>query len=374
MKIIKKVLLLTTMLSMVFVMTLGPAAGAAKVNVAIDGKPIAIAASYGTPYIDSANRTMVPLRASVEAMGAKVAWDKITETATINGNIKIKVGSAVIETPYGKLTMDTKAVIVGDRTYIPFRFVGNALGYDVDWNAKTSTANIITKADLTISAAASLKNALDEIQVLYQKEKPNAKTTFTYAGSGTLEQQIQQGAPVDVFLSAATSNMNNLKNKGLVNNGSVKNLLRNVLVLITPSESKVEITSFADITNPSIKKLALGEPKTVPAGKYGEQALTFYKVIDAAKSKAVYAKDVTEVLTWVSTGNVDAGVVYSTDAKSSNKVKIVATASEDSHDPVVYPGAVIKASNQQVAAQDFLNYLSSKEAKAIFVKYGFKTL
>ena len=374
MKLFKKILLLTTLMSLVFVMTLAPASGADKLSVAIDDKAISIAADYGTPYIDSANRTMVPLRVVSENLGAKVAWDQKTQTATINGDIKVKIGSKSIQTAYGTITMDTTAVIKGSRTYIPFRYIGNALGYDVSWSAKTYTANIITKSNLTISAAASLKNALGEIQALYLKDKPNAKVTINYGGSGALQQQIEQGAPVDVFLSAATSNMNTLKGKGILDNNTIKNLLQNKLVLIIKSDSKADITKFTDVTKDEVKRLALGEPTTVPAGKYAVQSFTYYKVLDEAKAKAVYAKDVTEVLTWVGTGNADAGVVYSTDAKSSAKVKVVAVAAEVSHDPVVYPGAVIKATKQPVASQDFLNYVNGSAAKAIFVKYGFSVI
>jgi len=374
MKHLKKFLVLSLVLVAVLGMTMVSASAADKVTIAIDGSKTSIASSYGTPYVDSASRTMVPVRVISEKLGAKVTWDADTSTATIDGTIKIKLGSKVIETAYGKITMDTSAVSKGGRTYIPFRYIGNALGYDVEWNSKTSTANIITKSDLTISAAASLKNALTDIQAMYLKEKPNAKVTITYGGSGALQQQIEQGAPVDVFLSAATSNMNTLKTKGLLDNDSIKSLLKNKLVLIVPENSTLKIDSFADITNSSIKKLALGEPKTVPAGKYAEQVFTYYKVLDKAKAKAVYAKDVTEVLTWVESGNVDAGVVYSTDAKSSDKIKVITTAAAESHDVISYPGAVIKETKQPAAAQDFLNYLSSKAAETVFEKYGFSVI
>ncbi len=376
MKLFKKVLALSMVVAVIFGLSVISTCAASKVNVAIDSDPISIAAKYGTPYIDSSDRTMVPIRVVSENLGAKVVWDAKTKTATIDGNIKIKVGSTAISTAYGSITMDTKAVVKSDRLYVPLKFVGNALGYDVKSTTKDGviTANIITKSNLTISAAASLKNALTDIQALYLKEKPNAKITVSYGGSGTLQQQIEQGAPVDIFLSAATSNMNTLKDKGLLDNGTIENLLQNKLVLVTPNDSTLKIDSFADITSSSIKKLALGEPKTVPAGKYAEQVFSYYKVLDKAKVKAVYAKDVTEVLTWVESVNVEAGVVYSTDAKSSDKVKVITTANTASHDPINYPGAVIKSTKQPVAAQDFLNYLTSDAAKAVFVKYGFTVL
>jgi molybdate transport system substrate-binding protein len=373
-KLFKKILVLSIVMVTIFGMSISSASAASNVNVAIDGSPISIAAAYGSPYIDSANRTMVPIRVVSENLGSIVSWDANTSTAIIDGSIKIKIGSKVIQTSYGQITMDTNAVVKNGRTYIPFKFIGNALGYDVNWTGSTRTANIITKSDLTISAAASLKNALDEVKAMYLEQKPNAKVAITYGGSGALQTQIEQGAPVDMFLSAAASNMNALKTKGLLDNNTIKNLLQNKVVMIIPSASTLNISSFKDVTNSSVKKLALGEPTTVPAGKYALQVFTYYNLSDQAKAKAVYAKDVTEVLTWVASGNADAGVVYSTDAASSDKVKVITTAPEDSHDPVTYPGAVIKSTKQPAAAQDFLNFLTSDKAKAVFVKYGFTVL
>ena len=374
MRSFKKFLALLMAVAVLLGTTTMPASASDKVTVAIDGKNITISSAYGTPYIDAANRTMVPLRIISENLNQEVKWDGATKTVTIDGVIEVKIGSGTVKTPYGNITMDTNAVIKGDRTYVPFRYVGEALGYDVEWKSSAKTANVITKSDLTVSAAASLKNALEEIKGMYLKEKPNAKVAITYGGSGALQQQIEQGAPVDVFLSAATSNMNALKTKDLLENSTIKNILKNKVVLIAPAASKLTIKAFSDAAGSGVKKIALGEPATVPAGKYAQQVFTYYKNLDAVKGKAVYAKDVTEVLTWVASGNVDLGVVYSTDAKSSTKVKILATAPEASHDPVVYPGAVVKATDQPVASKDFLNYLTSKKAEAVFEKYGFSFL
>jgi molybdate transport system substrate-binding protein len=126
------------------------------------------------------------------------------------------------------------------------------------------------------------------------------------------------------------------------------------------------------LTGDNVKKLALGEPKSVPAGQYAQEIFTNLKLMDKVQPKVVYAKDVKEVLTWVETGNADAGIVYKTDALVSNKVKIVATAPKDSHKSVIYPAAIVKASKNVDAAKDFLNYLSSNKAQKVFEKYGFK--
>ncbi|HRW12695.1 MAG TPA: molybdate ABC transporter substrate-binding protein, partial [Syntrophomonas sp.] len=305
-------------------------------------------------------------------------WDGGSNTATINGTIQIKVGSNEITTSYGTIGMDTTAFIKNGRLYIPVRSVANAMGYGVSAANQNGvvTANITTKVDLTISAAASLKDALTDVQSLYLQEKPKTTLTINFAGSGTLQKQIEQGADVDLFFSAAASNMDVLKTKDLLIDSTIRNVLGNKLVLVVPNDSTVPVNSSFSVvvTDPSVKKVALGEPKTVPAGKYAENVFTFLNILDKVKEKVVYAQDVRQVLNWVETGNVDAGVVYLTDAKISAAVKVIATASEESHTPIVYPAALIKSTNNYTASRDFLNFLTSDKAKAVFDKYGFEVL
>ena len=227
------------------------------------------------------------------------------------------------------------------------------------------------KADLTVSAAISLKDVLDAVRKLYISENPAVSLAMNYGASGTLQLQIEQGAPVDVFVSAAPKQMDALAAKGLLLNGTRRDLLRNDVVLIVPKDSTSNISYFKDLARPDVKQIALGEPATVPAGLYAKQVLTSLGIYDAVNAKAVLAKDVRQVLTYVETGNVDAGIVYSTDALSSSKVKVVATAPANSHDPVIYPAAVIKDSKNPAAARAFLDFLSGAQAAAIFTKYGF---
>ncbi|HWQ79400.1 MAG TPA: molybdate ABC transporter substrate-binding protein [Anaerovoracaceae bacterium] len=375
MKLFKKALVLMTVLALIFSMSAISTSAATPPTVSIDGSPIKIDSSLlGDPYIDSANRTQVHIRAISQSLGADIAWDQATQTATIDGTIKIKVGATAIETPYGPIAMDTSAVNLNGKIYVPAKYVAYALGYDIEGinDGGKITANIITKTDLTISAAASLTDALKEIQTLYKAEKPNATLAINFGGSGALQQQIEQGAPADVFFSAATSNMNALKDKGLMDDSTIKNLLKNTLVLVIPSDSKSTIRMFEEVkASTDVKKIALGDAATVPAGKYAQQVFKFYNELDEVLAKAVTAKDVREVLTWVETGNVDAGVVYSTDAYTSDKVKIVATAANGTHDPIVYPAGVVKATKHPAAARDFVNFLSSETAAKVFEKYGF---
>lgn len=229
------------------------------------------------------------------------------------------------------------------------------------------------QTELTVSAAISLKDALDEAKQLYTKDHPEVAIAVNYGASGTLQLQIEQGAPVDVFVSAAPKQMEALEMKGLLLAGTRKDLAQNEIVLIVPRDSKLGFTSFQDLARADVKRVALGEPGSVPAGQYAKETLTSLGIYDAVNAKAIFAKDVRQVLTYVETGNVDAGIVYATDAASSGKVVIVATAPEKSHAPVIYAGAVIQASKNPAAARAFLDFLASAQGAAVFRKYGFKT-
>ena len=224
--------------------------------------------------------------------------------------------------------------------------------------------------EITVSAAISLKDALDEISRLYTSEHPGAEVHFNLGGSGTLQRQIEQGAPVDIFISASPKEMDWLQSQGLLLPDTRRELVKNTVVLIVPAGS-AGVSSFQDLTRPAVKTIAVGEPQTVPAGKYAQEVLTHLGIYEQLKPKLVLAKDVRQVLTYVETGNADAGIVYATDAKISKKVMVAATASEDSHSPVVYPAALIKSSKNPTRAKMFLEFLGGEKARAVFQKYGF---
>lgn len=223
---------------------------------------------------------------------------------------------------------------------------------------------------LTISAAASLKDVLQVIQPTYTQQKPNVTLTYNFGSSGSLQQQIEQGAPVDVFISAAQKQMNALQKKNFLVTDTRKDLLRNTVVLIAPKNA-TGISDFKDLTSNKVRKIAIGDPKSVPVGQYSEEILTSLKLFDPLKPKLVLGKDVRQVLSYVETGNVDAGLVYVTDAKTSDKVQVLATSPEDSHSPIIYPVAVLRGSKNPEAAREFVEFLSSEQAKAVFEKYGF---
>jgi molybdate transport system substrate-binding protein len=226
------------------------------------------------------------------------------------------------------------------------------------------------KNGVTVSAAISLKDSLDEIGSIYEKAHPGVKISFNYGGSGTLQRQIEQGAPVDIFFSAAEKQMDELQAKGLIDAGGRRDIVRNQLVLIAPV-SNTTIHSFQDLSNPSTKVVALGEPATVPAGMYARQTLEHLGLLAAVEKKIVLAKDVRAVLTYVETGNADAGFVYQTDALGSSNVRIVAEAPANSHDPIVYPAAILKAAKNPREAERFFAFLSGSEAREVYQKHGF---
>jgi molybdate transport system substrate-binding protein len=222
---------------------------------------------------------------------------------------------------------------------------------------------------LTLSAAASLQGAIVEAQNAYKHNHAEVDFRNNFGSSGTLAREIEDGAPVDAFFSAAAKPMDDLKNKGLLVLDTRQNLLRNSLVLIAPRDSQLQ--GFDGLTDKSVHLIALGDPASVPAGQYGRQTLAALYLLDKVSTKLVLGKDVRQVLTYVETGNADAGLVYATDAQTSGRVRVVAVAPDSSHDPIVYPAAVLKSSGNREGARRFIEYLRSPEATAIFIKHGF---
>ena len=224
---------------------------------------------------------------------------------------------------------------------------------------------------LLVSAASSLKDVLTEIKFLYQKKNPILpQLVFNFGGSGALLRQIEQGAPVDIFISAANTQMDRLDKKGVLVPNSRIFLASNRLALIAVRESAI-VFSFESLTQPNVKRISMGEPRIVPSGQYGEEVLRHLNLLEAVRSKLVYGNSVRQVLQSVESGNADAGFVYITDAKISTKVRVVTIAPETLHSPIIYSIGVLKNSKRISSAQAFVRYLSSGEAKFILRKYGF---
>lgn len=225
--------------------------------------------------------------------------------------------------------------------------------------------------ELTIAAAASLTDVTAEIIDAYKTIAPNVKLTFTYGASGALQTQIEEGAPVDIFMSAAQKQMDALAEESLLLDESRTNLLENKVVLIVPKDSALGVTSFEDLAKDDVKTVAIGDPASVPAGQYAEEVLTSLNIRDKVFDKANLGTDVRQVLTWVENGEVDAGIVYATDAATTENVTVVCEAPADSVKKIVYPVAILKASTNTEAAQAFIDFLKTDECIALFEKYGF---
>lgn len=227
------------------------------------------------------------------------------------------------------------------------------------------------KGEIIVAAAASLTDAMNELIALYSDSQDRVTVMATYGSSGALQAQIEQGAPADLFVSASPKQMNALESQGLLLAGSRTDLLKNAVVLVAAPQSSIALSSFEDAALPAVTRIALGDFKSVPAGQYAEQVFTKLGIIDTVSKKAVFAKDVRQVLAWVESGEADCGVVYATDAAVSPSVAVAAVAPEGAHSPVVYPAAAVGSSANLEAAKAFLSWLSLPEARAVFVKYGF---
>lgn len=221
---------------------------------------------------------------------------------------------------------------------------------------------------LTVSAAASLTDALQEAADVFHEEHPDIEVDFNFGGSGALQQQISQGAPADMFFSASQSDFDVLLENGSIAEEQSVNLLQNELVLVTPWDNQT-VTSFDNIQEAS--QIAVGTPESVPAGKYSMQTFDSLGMTADVEPLLVYAEDVRAVLTYVERGEIDAGLVYRTDALTSDSVEIADAAPEGAHEPIVYPVGLIEESDNTEAAEIFYKFLQAEDALAVFEKYGF---
>jgi molybdate transport system substrate-binding protein len=230
------------------------------------------------------------------------------------------------------------------------------------------------KVELTISAATSLQDALLELQKTFEKDHSDIKLKFNFGASGALQQQIEQGAPVDLFFSAAEDKFDALVRDGLISKEDGVDLVGNELVLVVPKDTAPGVKNFGDLTKKEVKRISIGTPESVPAGQHAKESFEHTKIWTSIESKVVYAKDVRQVLSYVETGNIDAGVVYKTDALSSNKVNIVATVDKQTHTPIIYPVGIIKDTKHRTEAKEFYKFLQSEYAMKTLEKYAFQRI
>ena len=268
--------------------------------------------------------------------------------------------------------MNRKALFIAVLALIAVVAVGSCSAGLFDFLGGDSTDNSLDGQEVNLAAAASLKNVYDdELIPMFEEKYPGVKVTPTYASSGDLQTQIENGLEADVFMSAANKQMDALADEGLVDNDTNLQFLENKVVLIVPKDSKADIKSFDDLKDVE-GTIAIGDPESVPAGQYAKEALTTLGIWDAVQSKLSLGTDVTAVLNQVGQGSADCGIVYATDAKSSDDVTVVCEAPEDAlKTPVIYPVAQIKDSKNADAAAKFMEFLQTQEAKDKFVEYGF---
>ncbi len=237
-------------------------------------------------------------------------------------------------------------------------------------NFKEDDISSIERETIYIAIAASMKNCFDdEIIPEFEKKHTNIKVFPTYDSSGKLKIQIEEGMETDLFISASMEYMNNLKEKDLVDKNSITKILENKIVLILPRESDYSINSFEEILK--VDTIALGDPRSVPAGQYAKEVFEYYNIWEDVLKKVSLGNNVIEVLNWVSESSADAGVVYATDAASNKNVQIILEAPEGSVSKIVYPLGIVKSSIKKDSAQIFIEFLKNKEAIHIFERYGF---
>ena len=227
--------------------------------------------------------------------------------------------------------------------------------------------------ELVIFGAMSLTDTLTEVSQRFGAVR-NVKVYCNFAGSSTLQRQIEKGAPADVFISASPKQIDALQGEGLLYEDSRRVILSNRLVLVAPVSSSLSMTDAGMLAQDEIRRIAIGEPNSVPAGIYGREALTHLGVWSAIQPKLIPSADVRSTLAYVESGEVDVGIVYQTDAGLSKKVRIIYQFPDSSHSPIVYPAAALRNTGHKVLAQAFLDYLQTAEVAAIFEKYGFSVV
>ena len=242
---------------------------------------------------------------------------------------------------------------------------------------KTTTAAVLAAAfatasatDITVSAAASLTNAFKEIGAAYEKDHAGDQVRFNFAASDPLVQQIGKGAPVDVFASADQDAMDKAESLKLLAPGTRRNFVSNSLVLIAPANSKLGLKGVADLRQAAVTRVTMGNPASVPVGRYAKQALEQATLWTTVEPKAIFGASVRQSLDYVARGEVDAGFVYATDAiVQKDKVRVIATVPTAT--PVSYPIAAIAAGPQPAAGRKFVDYVLAPAAQAILARHGF---
>ena len=227
--------------------------------------------------------------------------------------------------------------------------------------------------EITLSVAVSLKEAVEELGRGFMAAHPGVTLRYNFGASGDLQKQIEAGAPIDVFLSAAQRQMDELEKQGLIVSASRRPFARNGLTVIKPTDSRIDIVKPVDLLDARVVRIVVGNPKTVPAGQYAEESLRTLGLWERLQPKLVFSENGRQALDYVARGEVDAGLVYTTDAATrTQRVKEAFRLPDDSYRPIVYPGAVVAASKQQTLGQAFLDQLGGPQGRTVLGRFGFQ--
>jgi molybdate transport system substrate-binding protein len=227
--------------------------------------------------------------------------------------------------------------------------------------------------ELVLSVAVSMKEAVEELARGFASGRPGVVLRFNFGASGELQKQIEAGAPVDLFVSAAQRQMDELEKAALIVSSTRRAFARNVLTVIKPADSRLDISKPGDLLDPRVKRIVIGNPKTVPVGQYSEESLRALGLWERIQSKLILAENVRQALDYVVRGEVDAGFVYTTDAATRvGKVTEAFRPADDTYRPIVYPAAVMAASRQRVLARSFIDFVVSREGQAVLARLGFQ--
>jgi molybdate transport system substrate-binding protein len=227
--------------------------------------------------------------------------------------------------------------------------------------------------EMVLSVAVSMKEAVEEVGRTFASSRPGLVLRYNFGSSGDLQKQIEAGAPVDIFISAAQRQMDELEKGGFIVPASRRVFARNVLIVIKPADSRIDITRPGDLLDARVRRIVIGNPKTVPVGQYSEESLRALGLWERVQPKLVFSENVRQALDYVVRGEADAGFVYSTDAATrAANVKEAFRPPEDTYRPVVYPAAVVATSRQRALAQSFLDLLTGRDGQATLARLGFQ--
>ena len=232
---------------------------------------------------------------------------------------------------------------------------------------------VATAQQVTLSVAISMKDAVEDLGKRFVQTRPGVVLGYNFGSSGELQKQIEAGAPVDLFISAAQLQMDELERRGLILPATRRTFARNVLVVVKPADSALDLTKPADLLDDRVKRIVVGNPKTVPAGQYAQESLRALGVWDRLQPKLIFAENVRQALDYVARGEVDAGFVYATDmAIRADRVKDAFRPPEETYRPVTYPAAVVRDSKQASLAQAFIDLLLAADGRSTLARFGFQ--